>query len=122
MHAKNNKSGISLLEIVVAMMLLALVLIGLSNVFVASGGYLKHSRARISATQLSSVFVEPLQNEVRQSDWGKGSNNLSVGLRNPASVDIGGVNYQPTYNITDQTAGGSALRRVEVRIRWNETQ
>ncbi len=111
-----------MLEIVVSMLLLSLVLIGLANVFVASGGYMKHSRSRISASQLSSVFVEPLQNEVRQSDWGEGTNNLSVGVRNESVVNIGGVDYHPSYNITDQTSGGAALRRVQIRIRWNETQ
>ncbi len=122
MRGKNNKSGISLLEIVISMMLLSLVLIGLANVFVASGGYMKHSRSRISASQLSSVFVEPLQNEVRQSDWDGGSNNLSVGVRNEAVVNIGGVDYSPTYNITNMGMGANALRRVQIRIRWNETQ
>lgn len=122
MCLKNNKSGVSLLEIVISMMLLSLVLIGLANVFVASGGYMKHSRSRVSASQLSAVFVEPLQNEVRQSDWDDVTNNLSVGERNESVVNIGGVAYMPSYNITNMGLGGNSLRRVQIRIRWNETQ
>ncbi len=110
-----------MLEILISMIILALLLVGLANVFVASGGYMAHSRSRISSSQLGTVFMEPLQNEVRQSDWDNlSSNNLSVSIRNGSTVNLNGVDYFPSYNITNESTG-TALRRVQVKIRWNET-
>jgi Tfp pilus assembly protein PilV len=122
MSKTKYSSGISMLEIIISMMILALVLVGLINVFVVSRGYMAHGRFRTSASQLATVFMDPLQNEVRQSDWNCATtNNLSVGEKPGNAVTIDGVTYTPTYNITDESAG-TALRRVRVNVTWNETK
>jgi len=111
-----------MLEIVISMMILALVLVGLINVFVVSRGYMAHGRSRTSASQLATVFLDPLQNEVRQSDWNNtSSNSLSVNNTTGAAVTIDGVSYTPTYTVTDESPG-TALRRVTVNVTWNETK
>jgi Tfp pilus assembly protein PilV len=116
-------SGISMLEIIISMMILALVLVGLINVFVVSRGYMAHGRSRISASQLATVFLDPLQNEVNQTSWNTSANLLNVTTvdRVGTAVPIDGVYYTPTYNVTDQSSD-TALRRVTVNITWNETK
>ena len=111
-----------MLEIIISMMILALVLVGLVNVFVVSRGYMAHGRFRTSASQLATVFLDPLQNEVRQNDWdNNATNNLSVRNVTRPSVTIDGVAYTPTYEITNESAG-TALRRVRINVTWNETK
>ncbi len=120
MGGRRNLAGISLLEIIVSLMILALVLVGFSNVFVVSRGYMAHSRSRISASQLGTVFLEPLNNAVNQSNWDQAGNPLLV---NPAGVGaartIGGVAYTTSYMIDNITS--TTLRRVKVNITWNES-
>lgn len=118
MHHK----GISLVEIVVSMVILSLVLVGLVNVFILSKSYIVHSRSRVSAGELGRYFLDPLQMDVRQDTWG--ANNLTAG-GNPVfeqTIDINGVRYTPSYEISNQTTDGATLRRVKVEISWNETQ
>ena len=122
MGERRHSSGISMLEIIISMMILALVLVGLVNVFVVSRGYMAHGRFRTSASQLATVFLDPLQNEVRQNDWdNNATNNLSVRNVTRPSVTIDGVAYTPTYEITNESAG-TALRRVRINVTWNETK
>ncbi|MCX5708101.1 MAG: hypothetical protein NTY14_03865 [Candidatus Omnitrophica bacterium] len=122
MSKTKHSSGISMLEIIISMMILALVLVGLINVFVVSRGYMAHSRSRTSAGQLATVFMDPLQNEVNQSSWDTPGNLLNASNRAGSPVVIDGVTYTPTYEITNETTGGSTLRRVRVNITWNETK
>ncbi len=123
MGGRRNLAGISLLEIIVSLMILALVLVGFSNVFVVSRGYMAHSRSRISASQLGTVFLEPLNNAVNQSNWDQAGNSLSVKTVVGSPVTIGGVTYTPSYVINNTTNldPNTTLRRVLVNITWNES-
>ncbi len=120
MGGRRNIAGLSLLEILIAMMILALVLVGFSNVFVVSRSYMKHSHSRISASQAGAMFLEPLQNAVNQSNWDLSSNPLYPQTTVGAARTIGGVVYTPSYVIDNITS--TTLRRVKVDIIWNETQ
>jgi Tfp pilus assembly protein PilV len=126
MGGRKNLAGISLLEILIAMMILALVLVGFSNVFVVSKSYMRHGRAKVSASQLGAIFLEPLHNSVNQSDWDVIGNPLIEEVnRSGGSRTIGGIVYNSTYSITNTTDIGGAnftLRRVQVNIFWNESQ
>jgi Tfp pilus assembly protein PilV len=116
-----NSAGISLLEVLVSMVLLALIMLGLASVYVAGRGYMVHNRARTSAGELATVFLEPLQNFVRQSDWdNSGSNNLSVNTYSNATT-VNGILYNSSFVMTNDPAG-TTLRRVKVNITWNETK
>jgi len=120
---KNCHRGISLLEIVIAMVILALVLVGLVNVFVMSKGYIAHSRSRISAGELGKQFLDPLQAYVDQSTWEEaGGNNLSRDHNFTGSKTIvNNIEFTPQYNVTAGPAG-TELRKVTVNITWNEPQ
>jgi Tfp pilus assembly protein PilV len=117
---RRNFAGLSMMEILISMMILALVLVGLANVFMASRGFMAHSRFRTTASQLATVLFDPLQNEVNDSSWDAPGNLLNVGTRT-CSTFIDGVTYNPAYNITVES-GTTFLRRVVVNITWNETK
>lgn len=125
MDARNNLAGISILEVIVSMMILALILVGLMNVFLAGSNWMSHSRSRVSASQLGTFFLEPLQDEVRADTWDLANNNLRVrNWTGNNTIYINGVLYTPSYVINNTTDLGpnTKLRRVIVNITWNETE
>jgi Tfp pilus assembly protein PilW len=120
--ARKKKTGISLVEILVSMVLLSLVMIGLVNVFITSKRLLIRGQAKITALEMSRLFVDPLNNQVRQDTWNQAGNDLRLGVRSGTSQIINGINYTSTYNVTDVPCPLSVnLRRVKVDMRWNDT-
>jgi hypothetical protein len=125
MAQNRNISGLTLLEIMVSMIILVLVVLGFVNVFSVSRGYIMHSRSRLSASQLASVFLDPLQDNVTDTDWNLGTNNLRLRpipspIFPPATLN--GVIYNANYTIADDTTTGTELRKVQVNITWNENR
>ena len=115
-----NKKGLSLLEILIAALILTLVITGLVSIFVSGKRLVLHSRARISAGELGKFFLDPLENRVRQDEWGFNclSNNAAC---NPQQETVGPITYNAVYNTSDVLGTNPPLRRVTVNIGWNET-
>jgi Tfp pilus assembly protein PilW len=115
-------SGLTLLEIVVATVILALVLVGLLNVFTVGKRYVLHSRSVMVAAELGRYFLDPLQNDVREDTWNNPTNNLSVKSYNGASISIQNINFTPQYHVYDVGLNStSPIRKVRVDIVWNDT-
>ena len=105
-----NKRAFTLFEILVSVIILALVITGLANVFVAGKKYIKHSRLRISGGELGKKFLDPLQIYVRQDTWSTnplGTNNISL----PAEDG-----FTPTY--VTSTLPGANIKKVKVTVTW----
>lgn len=137
----HNKSGFSLVEIIVASVIFALVVVGLMSVFVAGSKHIIHARERMTSAEVGKLFIDPLQTDVNQSTWtlGQASNALTIGTtycdsdaghtqnKNcpPAAQRV--VNnreFSATYAIADATTdtalANTDLRRVTTTITWNE--
>jgi len=127
-----SAKGFSLLEIVVAATLLALIMAGLANVFVASKRWLMHSRLKMTAGEMGKYFLEPLQVSVNQGDWdvdtgdyGTG-NALYIHSWTDLPVSSGGKEYTPTYDIETVPPPGVGstappqMRKVKVQVQWTE--
>jgi Tfp pilus assembly protein PilV len=112
--------GMTILEIIIAMLILVLVMAGLANLFVAGKRFVLASRSRIAGGELGKYFLDPLQMNVTQSNWDQAGNDLMIGPdRTGSAVKLeGNVEYTPTYNITDVT--GTDLRQVKLILSWQE--
>ena len=111
-----------MLEIIVSMMILSLALVGLINVFVMSNSFLAHSRAKVSASLLGTVFLEPLHSDVRYSDWNNSSsNNLYPRSFSMSPTAVNNIDITPNYTVADDPLG-STIRRVRLNLTWNETR
>lgn len=112
-----------MLEVIVSAIILALVMLGLANVFGASKKFIKGARFRISAGELGKRFLDPFQSYVRQNTWGGQNcfnNNSDI---NPADTSncpnvlttytVGSVTYTPQYFISNV---GDEIKKVRVRI------
>ncbi len=114
------KKGLSLVEIIVSTVILSIVVAALAGLFVMGKRYILHSRSRLTSGQMVRYFLDPLQMDVNQSQWG--SNCLSDPSGCTASaLDFGdGVTYTPTFKTGDITITGGGLRYVNLTINWTE--
>ena len=131
----HNRKGFTLLEIIVATLILALVMTGLVNVFLAAKRHLTHTRSKIQGAELGRLFVTPLQMYVRQDTWNQSGNALNIGTRycdndaghtqqpncpSQAERTLDGIEYKAQYDITSPFAPSSDIRKVKVTINWTE--
>jgi len=122
-------TGFTLIEILVSALILALVMTGLANIFLAGKRHILHTRSKIQAAELGRLFLAPLQMEVKQSDWNSSTNDynspnlLRKGTRTDATQPpIDGIPYTATF-ATDVPPGfavTSPMRKVKVTINWTE--
>lgn len=111
-----NKRGFTLLEIIIATMLLALVMSGLMGIFIAGKRHVIHSRERMTGSELEKLFLDPLQMAVRQDTWDQAGNELKTPTVTVQKVN--NINYTPQYTVTD--VAGTDLRKVKVQVNWTE--
>ncbi len=121
---RENLAGFSLIEIIVATFLLALVITGLANIFLAGKKHLVHTRSKIQSAELGRLFLAPLQMDVRQDLWGSNclSSNPTSGC--PGAQTVDNILYTPAYQNTALLADAQnplgRLRKVKVTINWTE--
>lgn len=112
-----QEKGLSLLEIIVSAVIMSLLITGLANLFLAGKRQILHSRARMTGGELGKYFLDPLQMDVRQDQWG--SNCLSAGINCPGSQLIEGLTYAPVY-VINHDSPIAKVNKVRVDITWNE--
>ena len=133
----NNRST-TLFEVIVATVIFSLVMAGMVSVFIAGKGHIMHSRERMTSSEMSKLFLEPLQLAVRQDTWDTATNGLrlvggnyttycdSIGghTQNPACPAVASqrrvnnIDYTAQYEIAN--VSGTDLRRVRVQVHWSE--
>lgn len=113
----------NLLEIAIAMLILSSVTIGIANVLIASKRHTGISGSKMVATSLGREYIDRLQVNVTQNNWGLPGNDL-----NPMQYPDINVTNNPNMNYTisrkvdnvSDVALNNITRRVKVNITWNE--
>jgi len=125
------KKGVTILEVIIALVILVLVIGGLVNIFISSQRWLIHARVRMQGGELGKRYLDPLQMEVRQDQWtadtscltGNGGTNCNMATWSDAS----GITYTPGYDIDPIDPSGVVdlvnyplghLRRVRLTLDW----
>jgi len=115
-----KKNGLTLLEILVAAMIMALVMAGIANIFVAAKKHIFHTRFRMTGSELGHWFLDPIAEDVRLDEWG--SNCLSANAGCPGNQPVDSMTYRPTYTISEVgTLPNLELKKVKVDINWDES-
>lgn len=112
-----KEDGVTLLEILVAAIIMALVMAGIANIFIAGKKHIFHSRFRMTGSELGRLFVDPLAMDVRQDKWDQ--NCLSAGLGCPGGDSVDNMQYTTAYAISD--VAGTDLKKAKVTITWDES-
>jgi prepilin-type N-terminal cleavage/methylation domain-containing protein len=118
-----KRKGLTLMEIIVSVVILALVVTGLINIFIAGRRHILHTRLRMTATELGRYFLDPLQMQVRQDTWNDLANCLGTGnCPNQTAGPAEGLDRNFTANYTANVSYlGTNLTKIRANITWNET-
>ena len=121
-----KQNALTLIEILISTVVLSLVFLGLLNLFISGRRFLEHSQSRMGGGELGKVFMDPLQMQVRQSDWvnlgGTATGNqLQLGNSITSAQSLNGITYTATSAVYAVDAAGN-LRGVQTSINWQETQ
>jgi len=120
-----KRKGLSLLEILVASLILALVLAGLLNTFLAGKRWVLHNRLRMTGGELGKYFLDPLQQQVRQDQWGNNCvSNQANCCSNPLDCQAGTAQgldrtYNAVYTVSSNTPITN-INKVRVDISYTE--
>ena len=114
-------TGFTLMEILVAAFILALVTTGLAYVFLAGRRHLAHTRSKIQAAELGRLFLAPLQMQVKQNEWASNclGNNIGCPSTPTDNILLDGITYRPSTQVT-QNFAGTTLSKVKFTISWDE--
>ena len=134
-------AGFTLVEIIVATIILSLVILGMLSIFLAGNKHVIHTRERMTSAELGKLFVDPLQMDVNWSTWNSGAAGNALALGTTYCDGIVGhtqnkncppaaqrrVNDRPftatyvTSLVADNTGDANDnLRRVTTRVSWTE--
>lgn len=108
------------MEVLVSAFIMAVIMAGLANIFLAGKRHIVHSRTRTSGSELGRYFLDPLQMQVRQDRWG--NNCLSTGNCPDQTLGITqGLDrdYTAHYTVINNSPANN-LNKVEVEISWSE--
>ena len=117
-----NSNGFTLMEILIAFLLLAIISVGLVNLFISSSRFITKSQGRMSAGEIGRRFIDPLHMDVNEAAWG---NNCLSGVPPvgcPAAQALGQFIFTPTYTTSQvSNPAGTAieLRRVRAQLDWD---
>ena len=115
----HKKRSFTLVEVMVAVVIFALVVVGLSSVFIAGNKHIIHTRERMASAELGKFFMDPLQAYVRQDTWGGAGNQLANnGTYAGTSQVINNRTFSESHVVS--AVGATNLRRVVSTITWTE--
>ena len=121
-----KQNALTLIEILISTVVLALVFLGLLNLFMSGRKFLEHSQSRMGGGELGKIFIDPLQVQVRQSDWVNlggttTGNQLELNKSVTYTQSLNGITYTATSTVYTVDSAG-ILRGVQTKIQWQETQ
>ncbi|MFH1201953.1 MAG: type II secretion system protein [Candidatus Omnitrophota bacterium] len=118
---KKSLAGFTLVEIVVAAMILSIAIWSIMVAFNAGTRFVYHSRYRLLAVNYMQAVLENLRQAVREDTWGTG--DLSFGNHNcPFANPLATIDPAATctYTVTDFQGGNNPdlPKNVEVTVTW----
>jgi Tfp pilus assembly protein PilV len=109
----------TLLEVIIASVIIAMVMAGLGATFVLGKRYSLHTHSRLTAAELGRYYLDNLTMLIRQDRWDN-SNCLYAGNCGIGSQSIERVDYHAAYTVT--TPASLELRKVLVNLTWDEIE
>lgn len=123
--------GFTLVEVIIAMVILSMTVAGLLSVFLSAHRFVGRAKRRLFAVNYARSLAESLRNEVRQDKWdcniddaGCGGLGLTTNLlgdwTTPINFNEGGITYSRRYKV--ESVGTSDYRKVSIKVTWQEPQ
>lgn len=124
LRSRRRCRGFTLVEIMVAMVVLSMLAAGLFSVMVSARHFIARSKRRLVAAELARGEMERLRDHIDGETWSLGT---SVDPLNPNAgwtswtwlADRGGATFEYRYRTTDDA--NFSRRAVHLQVRWDET-
>ena len=118
-----TRSGMTLIEGIVAMALLIVFGTGLISIFTASQRLIYHSGSRFASSSLGRMAIESSNQLSVRADTDNCLYNQSKCAG--AAISLNGMDYTVNYTtsaVTDPSGAATSLRKVIINVTWNETR
>lgn len=116
-----NKKALTLVEIIVSVLIIAIVCAGILSAFVSGHQFMNRSRHRIQALNFAREALDKLR-----SNYQYDSGEMSVGSHNELDIgdniirgEMDNLSTVLTYTVTAEPAAGS-YKEVTVSVSWTE--
>lgn len=124
---KKISRGFSLLEIVIAMLILGLVVAGMTGLFISTNKLVIQAGHRLVALNYARQVAETLKvyvsadpNTPPNAGNAFTNNNFdAIGI--PSSLTEGGITYNCNYTVTNNPQNATGLRQVTITVNWAES-
>ena len=121
-NVTKNQNGFSLVEVVVALIVLAVLSVGLLRGAISAHRSVPAQLDRSGAQNLGRAIIESLYEAVRQDWWNLTDRPLSVGtpLGAPRATTVAGRTYTSEYSVAAVNLVGDPgqdYRKIEVTVR-----
>ena len=115
-----NRKGFSLVEVVVASVILALLASGVFSVMISARYLVGRTRDRARAVELARQQIEQMRQLISADQWNLTTSPIYPGSWSGWSPAPGASNYEYRYKVS--TVVGAECRQVTIQVRWNETR
>lgn len=120
-------TGFTLIEIIIAMLLLTFAATGIFAGFVSSKRYSNLAYHRLQSLNLARRTLESLRMDVDATTWGTPASDLNVGLH-PLDDFLGpdGITFERSYDVGfidlngNEVDDGNEPHNVTITISWHE--
>jgi len=118
---RRNSAGFTLIEVLVSTIIFTIVVAGLASIFIAGKRLLLHQRSRMAGGELGRYFLDPLQMNVKQSDWDNSTGNYKDTNWFHSHPDETVGNYTANYMVENLPSDTGPMRKVKVTVSWSES-
>lgn len=119
-----GRKSLTLVEIVVAMLILAFCATGILASFIAARKLTARSKRKLAAINYCRQQAEALKTAVRQDTYDTGLLGCPGGFPcnyGPFNVDLSGIPGTLTYTVANIAVDATTnMRRVVINVNWNE--
>jgi len=117
-NADLNQKGFSLIELMIAMFIFMIVMLGMlagvnSSIQTNKGNVLRDEAIRLAEDELSRLRSEQFTS-LAATDWTRPNIPVTVNVRS------GQITYALSRRITNIDGGISPLKRIDVAVGWND--
>lgn len=124
MTESKDRIGLTLLEIIVAMLILSLVMYGFVSIFTVSKRFVYHSGSRVVSMEVGKFFFEDANLSVSADVYPDKNCLYNDSLCQDANYTVNNIPYNVSYvtgavkNASDEDT--TTLRKVVINVTWTE--
>jgi len=108
------------MEIFVSAIILALIMVGMVNIFISGKRYVLHSRARMTGGEIGKIFIDPLQLYVHQTQSDPANSSLDAWDAPDNTNNLLSIHNQSTPTAPNLYCGENPDSTTNLTPQWQD--